>query len=271
MKDVKLSQKITESGLMLALATILSLVKIIELPFGGSITLASMLPMVILSYRYGFLWGAFSGFVFSLIQLLLGLNNLSYATSAIAVIAIIMLDYVLAFTCTAVGGVFRKMKSQTTAITLAAFLTCLIRFLSHTVSGCTVWAGVSVPTADAFLYSLIYNAAYMIPETIITVVVAIYLSSALVFSKKSIIPQKKKDVPEYSNILSIICGIISLAGVIVAAVFLFPALQNEEGVFDITGIVNVNPLSVAIPLVITAIGIAMVIVLKTTKRSPEKE
>lgn len=270
MKDVKLSQKITESALMLALATILSFVKIIQLPFGGSITLASMLPMVILSYRYGFLWGLFSGFVYSLLQLLFGLDNLSYATSVVAAVAIILLDYVLAFSCTAIGGLFRRMKPQTSAITLAAFLTCLFRFLSHTVSGCTVWAGVSVPTADAFLYSLIYNAAYMIPETIITLVFAMYLSSALVFSKKTIIPQRKKDTPEYINILTIVCGIISLAGVIVAAVFLFPALQNENG-FDITGIVNVNPFAVVIPLVIALIGIAVAVVLRTSKKPTEKE
>lgn len=269
MKDVKLSQKLTESALMLALATILSFVKIIELPFGGSITLASMLPMVILSYRYGFLWGLFSGFVYSLIQLLFGLNNLSYATSVIAAIAIIMLDYVLAFSCTAVGGLFRKMKSQTSALALGAFATCIIRFLCHTISGCTVWAGVSVPTADAFLYSLIYNAAYMIPETIITVVIAIYLSTALVFSKKTIIPQRKKDVPEHLTVLSVISGLISLAGVIVAAVFLFPAMQNENG-FDITGIVNANPFGVVIPLVIAAIGIVVMIILRSVKSKTKK-
>ena len=269
MKDVKLSQKLTESALMLALATILSFVKIIELPFGGSITLASMLPMVILAYRYGFLWGVFSGFVYSLIQLLFGLNNLSYATSVIAAAAIIMLDYVLAFSCTAVGGLFRRMKSQSTAIMLAALLTCLIRFIFHTVSGCTVWAGVSVPTADAFLYSLVYNAAYMIPETVITVVVAVYLSSALVFSAKTIIPQRKKDAPEYVNILTVVCGIVSLAGIVIAAVFLFPALQNENG-FDITGIVNVNPFAVIVPLVIAAIAVAMIPVLRFVRKNPEK-
>ena len=62
MKNVKLSQKLTESGLLLALAVILSVLKIIDLPYGGSITLASMLPLIILSYRYGFTWGLLSGF-----------------------------------------------------------------------------------------------------------------------------------------------------------------------------------------------------------------
>lgn len=269
MKEIKLSQKLTESAMMLALATILSFVKIIELPFGGSITLASMLPMVILSYRFGFLWGLLSGFVYSLIQLVFGLNNLSYATSVAAAVAIIMLDYVLAFSCTAVGGLFRKMKSQSSAITLAAFLTCIIRFICHTVSGCTVWAGVSVPTADAMLYSLIYNAAYMLPETIITAVFAVYLSSALVFSKEKIIPQRKTDAPEHIKVLTFVSGIVSLTGVIVAAVFLFPSLQNEDG-FDITGIVNVNPFAVAVPLVIALIGIAVIIVLRTAKKNPKE-
>ena len=261
MKDVKLSQKLTESALMLALATILSFVKIIELPFGGSITLASMLPMVILSYRYGFLWGLFSSAAFSLIQLLFGLNNLSYATSVTAAIAIILLDYVLAFSCTAVGGLFKKMRSPVTAISLSAFAACLIRFICHTISGCTVWAGVSVPTADAFVYSLIYNAAYMIPETVITVVVALYISSALDFSQKTILPQKKKTASPQTALLSVICGIISLAAIIVAAVFVFPAMQNEDG-FDITGIANVNFAAVAICLVIAAAGIVAAVVIR---------
>ncbi len=266
MKDVKMSQKLTESALMLAMATVLSFVKIIELPFGGSITLASMLPMVILSYRYGFLWGLFSSFVYSLIQLLLGLNNLSYATSFIAAVAIILLDYVLAFSCTAVGGLFRRMKNPPAALALSAFVACVIRFFCHTLSGCTVWAGVSIPTGDAMLYSLIYNAAYMIPETIITVIVAVYLASALDFAKKTISAQKiSSSVPEYARVLSAVSGIISLACVIVAAVVVFPALQNEDG-FDITGIVNVSPLSVVIPLVIAAAGITAMVILRHTGR-----
>lgn len=262
MEKVKMSQKLTESALMLAMATILSFIKIVELPFGGSITLASMLPMVILSYRYGFSWGLLSGFVYSLIQLLFGLNNLSYATSFFAAVAIILLDYVIAFACTAVGGLFRKMNSASAALTLGALAACVIRFFCHTLSGCTVWAGVSVPTGDAFLYSLVYNAAYMVPETVITVITAVYISSALDFSQPNLAPAKKQNVPDFARVISVVSGIVSFSAIIVTAVFVFPSIQNENG-FDITGIVNVNPVSVVIPLVIAAAGLAVMIIFRT--------
>ena len=74
--------KLTETALMLALATVLSLVKIFELPYGGSITAFSMVPIMIIAFRYGTKWGMISGFVYSVIQLLFGISTLSYATSA---------------------------------------------------------------------------------------------------------------------------------------------------------------------------------------------
>ena len=64
MKNVKLLQKLTESAIMIALATILSLVKVIDMPYGGSVTFASMLPLIIIAYRYGFSWGALTGIVY---------------------------------------------------------------------------------------------------------------------------------------------------------------------------------------------------------------
>ena len=57
MQKNKLALRLTESAIMIAAATILSMFKLVELPYGGSITLASMLPIVIIAYRYGTAWG----------------------------------------------------------------------------------------------------------------------------------------------------------------------------------------------------------------------
>ena len=70
-----------ECAIMIALAAVLSFVKILELPYGGSVTAFSIVPIVIISYRHGVKWGLLSGFVFSIIQLIQTASTLSYATS----------------------------------------------------------------------------------------------------------------------------------------------------------------------------------------------
>ena len=80
MNTLSNSRKLTEAAIMLAIGTVLSLIKLIDLPYGGSVTIASMLPVVIIAYRHGIKWGLMTGFVYGVIQQLLGLNTLSYAT-----------------------------------------------------------------------------------------------------------------------------------------------------------------------------------------------
>ena len=191
MKKSKLTTKLVECSLMIALATVLSLLKFPEMPYGGSITFASMLPMIIVSYRWGIVWGLGAGTVFAAIQQLLGLNNLSYVTGWQSVLAVIILDYMLAFMAVCLGGIFRgKLKggktpgsSQRRELALGSLLVCVIRYLFHTLSGATVWAGLSIPSEAALIYSIGYNATYMIPETIVTVLVALYLGEIIDFRK----------------------------------------------------------------------------------------
>ena len=72
--------QLVESALMIAVATVCSIVKI-DLPFGGGITIVSMLPLILISHRYGWKWGVLTAFTYSLIQMILGLDNVGYATS----------------------------------------------------------------------------------------------------------------------------------------------------------------------------------------------
>lgn len=81
----KMSEKtqiLTESAIMIALATVLSLLKIWEAPYGGSVTVVSMAPIIILSMRRGVKTGLMAGFAHSIIQLLLGLNNVAWIPDA---------------------------------------------------------------------------------------------------------------------------------------------------------------------------------------------
>ena len=124
-------RKLSESAIMLALATVLSFFKLYEMPYGGSITIASMLPVLIIAYRYGTKWGLLSGFVFGAIQQLLGLKNLSYFTTWQSVVAIILLDYIIAFMVIGFGGVFKKSQTQPRAFVFGGLLVCLLRFVCH--------------------------------------------------------------------------------------------------------------------------------------------
>ena len=111
------TKRLTESALLLAIAVVLELVSKLlglELPFGGTITLASMFPVVLISYRYGVKWGLLSGFTYSLLQMIMGAKVVSAmflpGEDQMAVwqaICVCLLDYVLAYTILGVGGMFK--------------------------------------------------------------------------------------------------------------------------------------------------------------------
>ncbi len=242
---------LTESAAMIAFATVLSIVKIVDMPYGGSVTACSMLPLLIISYRYGTKWGLLTSFTYGVIQMLLGMDNLTYATSFWAVIAIILFDYLFAFVVLGLGGLFRKLtKTQGQALCTAAIVTGLLRYLCHTVSGCTVWAGMALPTKEALIYSLSYNLTYMLPEIIVLAVGAVLVSRLLDFSQtdiKRIVVRKSTSV--VAVILSAVADVALVATVIVSIVFIAPYLQAEDGSFLLKGILLVNWTPVLITLI----------------------
>ncbi|MBD5113668.1 MAG: hypothetical protein HDT46_00460 [Ruminococcaceae bacterium] len=258
--------RLTESAIMLALGFILSLLKIIDMPFGGSVTVFSMLPVIIIAYRYKTAWGLLVGFTASLLQMLTGLKNLTYGTSAGAVIAIILLDYVVAFTAMGLGGIFRgRIKDQGVGLAAGAFAACLIRYICHTVVGCTVWAGVSIPTSDGLLYSLVYNAAYMIPETVITVVGAYFAGKIFTLNEQQI-----KPVPiSGSTSKNMFAAVPAALGIVVAFVFIFAMVQTEDG-FDITAIAQTDIFDWLAPIIVLIIGIVVSVIVKTYSSKEKK-
>ena len=257
--------RLTESAIMLALSFILSLIKIIDAPFGGSVTVFSMLPIVIIAYRYATPWGLLVGFTASLLQMLSGLKDLSYGTSAGAVIAIILLDYVVAFTCLGLSGIFKgRIKDQGISIASGAFLACLIRYICHTISGCTVWAGISIPTSDGLIYSLAYNAAYMIPETVLTVVGAYFVGKMFTISEPQIKPISMKEGTAKNT-----AAIFPVAiGIVIAFVFIFTMIQTEDG-FDITAITKTDIYDWLAPIIVLLIGIVVSLVIKNTGKKKD--
>ena len=207
------TQRLTTSAVLLALAMVLAmvcaLIPFLNLPFGGGFTVASMLPVVIISYMYGMKWGFFSAAIYSVIQIVMDLylgkgstllalfmpNSEDYMGIG-AAIAILIIDYLVAYTLLGFGGAFRKMKNKTLALTLGVVLALSLRYLAHIVSGYIfygAWAewfftqdnfyaigGWILDTFSgeglAIIYSIFYNGLYMIPEIIITAVAAVIVS-----------------------------------------------------------------------------------------------
>ena len=167
------------AGILIALGTILSFLKLFDLPYGGSVTICGMLPVMVFAYRAGPKWGLGAGLVFSVLQLLFGLDALKGVSGA-TVVGSIFLDYLLAFTVLWLAGFFRgKLKSHATDFTLGCLVAGLLRYLCSFLSGWILWseyadanfspilAGMSGQQL-AFFYSLVYNGGYMIPEILIT-------------------------------------------------------------------------------------------------------
>lgn len=232
---------LVESAILIAIGTVLSLLKLVDLPYGGSITLASMLPIVLISYRHGLGWGMGSGIAYSLLQQLMGLKTLGYVTGWQSVVAVMLLDYVAAFSLAGLGGIFRKpVKNQALALTFGTVFALVLRFLCHVVSGATVWAGLSIPTEAALWYSVGYNASYMIPETVITALVAFYVGGILDFRQKDLRMLKQRETVR-QNVFIWIGGVLVAAGLIFLTAMVFAKLQDPEtGEFMITGLRDVN-------------------------------
>lgn len=263
-----------ECSMMIALSTVFSLVKIIDMPYGGSVTIASMLPIVIAAYRHGFLWGLGTALANSVIQLLLGVNNLSYFTTWQSILAIILLDYIVAFGVFAISGLFRRIeKRQNLAFLYGILVASLLRYICHVVSGATVWAGLSIPTNAALIYSLSYNATYMIPETIVLIAVGIYLTSMIDFRNQYPTRIKTERVDKVELYSIVFAWLIFIATLIANIVLIAPYLQDPESgefVFTYLGDVNYVRLSV-----VNVVGIVMAIVLfvfaKVRKKTTLKE
>ena len=205
---------------MLAFATVLALVcefiPFLNLPFGGGFTVASMLPIVIISYMYGLKWGFFVSFTYSVIQIIMSLIKDSTVLALFmpssddymglgAAFAIIIIDYLLAYTVLGIGGIFRnKIKNKVLAIVLGVVVALSLRYLCHIISGYIfygAWAewffsqegfyaigerilGAFSGKGLALIYSIFYNGLYMIPEIIITAVVATGVSNISFIRKK---------------------------------------------------------------------------------------
>ena len=202
------TKRITESAMLLAVAIVLEVMAklfIPELPFGGQITLVSMLPVVLISYRHGVKWGFIASATYALLEMAIGMKTVSaaflpgyFGDGAMIANALLMclLDYVLAFSLLGLGGIFRNKLRTTPALVCGSLVALGARYLCHIASGYILfssyaewfftqegfpaWGAQLVAALDPALlglvYSVVYNGMYMVPEIILTAIAAVAIA-----------------------------------------------------------------------------------------------
>ena len=177
-----------------------------------------MLPVILVSYRYGVKWGFATAFAFSLIQGIQGIAEGTFSAAALGVengvfnggffsgspllaaFGIFLLDYIIAFTVLGIGGIFRdKIKNKPLALVCGILLAGLLRYVAHVISGAIffgIW-GEWFFTQEGFfawgqtlvdmfpgktlyvLYSLIYNLFFLLPEVGLTALAGFLIAKAM--------------------------------------------------------------------------------------------
>ena len=159
-------RSLCEGAVMVAIAQILSYIKLWEMPWGGSIVL-SMVPIILFSVRWGLGSGLLAGFVFGVLQFMF---DGGFAINWQSMIG----DYLLAFTVLGLAGL---MKGKKLGVFWGTLIGGFARFLVHYVAGATIWASTMPPEfldmtmTSPWIYSLLYNIAYMGPNIVITLVI----------------------------------------------------------------------------------------------------
>jgi len=167
----KTTRMLCEGAVSIALAYALSFVEL-DLWFQGGSIGATMIPLILFAVRWGAGWGLLAGLVFGTLKYFLGLS--SWAIDWVSII----FDYSVAYAMVGLAGLFRNKVKQ---IPLAAAVGCIARFIIHYVSGFTVYAKwmpeefMGMPMTSPFIYSALYNGGYMLPCTILAVVVCALL------------------------------------------------------------------------------------------------
>lgn len=174
------SRCIAFAGITIALSFALSYIKFFEMPQGGSITLASLLPVMLFAYVYGPKKGLLVGFIYGILQ--------AVQDAYIIHPAQFLLDYPIAFSMVAFAGVFANIKAldkvPQVKFALGAVLAGALRFFSHVLSGVFAFSAYAIDSGatNYWIYSLAYNS-FVFVDLILVIVVGAILFSSKAFNK----------------------------------------------------------------------------------------
>lgn len=185
------SKAVTYAAICIAMSFALSFLRLVRLPQGGSITPASLLPLMIYAYMFGVKKGVFAGFIYGLLQ--------AFQDPALLHPAQFLLDYPAAFAWIGLAGLFSRNKAlekiPQAQFILGGVLAGLGRFFMHFLAGTFAFGYFAPEGVPAALYSFLYQAGYVLPDIAIAIVCGTILFSSKLFVKEA----RKFHTPLYEN------------------------------------------------------------------------
>jgi len=159
------TRMIAEAGVAIAIAQVLSVITLLHMPQGGSIKAASLVPLMIFAYRWGGTRGIWAGVVYGVLHFLLGFKSSIHYLS-------IILDYLVAYGAIGVCGYF---KDNITGLVSGSIVAIALRWFASVTSGAVVFASYAPQGQNPWIYSMIYNASYMVPDGILNIIVLLFV------------------------------------------------------------------------------------------------
>ena len=159
------TRMIAEAGVAIAIAQVLSFITLFHMPQGGSIKAASLVPLMIFAYRWGGTRGIWAGVVYGVLHFLLGFKSSIHYLS-------IILDDLVAYGAIGVCGYF---KDNMTGLVSGSIVAIALRWFTSVTSGAVVFASYAPQGQNPWIYSMIYNASYMIPDGILNIIVLLFV------------------------------------------------------------------------------------------------
>ena len=170
----KTTRMLCEGAIAIALAIALSYLKL-DLWFQGGSIDAVMIPLLLFALRWGAGWGVLAGLACGTLKYFLGAG---WAIDWVS----ILFDYSVAYAVVGLAGVVRN---RVKLVPVGVLTGCVARFLVHYASGVTVYARympeefMGLPMTSPLIYSALYNGGYMLPNTVLTLVVCLLLAKPL--------------------------------------------------------------------------------------------
>lgn len=161
-KKAMKTKQLVFAALAVALATVTSMLKLFDMPMGGSVTLFSMMFICLIGYWYGPKIGLMTGVAYGLLQMLIDPYILTLPQ--------LLLDYVLAFGALGLSGFFSNKKY---GLYTGYFVGVLGRFICSSLSGYVFFASYAPEDMNPLVYTVAYNGAYMGMEALITLVLMV--------------------------------------------------------------------------------------------------
>ena len=177
-KSVWTTKMLSLGAICLALTCVLSMIKLFRMPNGGSVTPASMLPLMLFAYVYGVGPGLVLGAIYGMLDFALGGWFLSVPQ--------FLMDYPVAFAMCGLAGLFHKSSNTRLGLSLGVVIGSLGRYVAAVAAGILFWSDLTEGLAPALIYSLGYNGTYMAAECVICVVISILMGERLVRELKKV-------------------------------------------------------------------------------------